>query len=185
MNSTLISDVLVLKLNKHVDKRGYILEIFDGEKFAEKAGVSFNVASSHETYNNYMALRGLHYQVHAPQSRLVRVSVGEIYDVAVDLRVASPTFGKWRGEILSAKSHNAMLIPKGFAHGYVTLSDHSIVSVYADAPWVEQDQRCIRWNDASLGVDWPLFADYPVIIDPLVSDKDMSGLNFGEAEYYY
>ena len=180
----MIPDILVLKLNKHIDKRGYILEIFDKKNFIEKTGCNFDVVSSHETYNNYMAIRGLHYQVNTPQSRLIRVSVGEIFDVAVDLRKSSPTFGKWRGEILSSKSHNAMLIPKGFAHGYITVSEHSIVNLYANSHWVLENQRCIRWNDSSLGIDWPLFPDYPAIVEPLVSDKDMAGQLFEQAEVY-
>lgn len=184
MNSTSIPEVSVLKLNKHIDKRGFILEIFEKENFLEKNGVEFVVVSSSETYNNYMALRGLHYQVNKPQARLVRVSEGEIFDVAVDLRKSSPTFGKWRGEIISSKGHNAMFIPEGFAHGYLTLAAHSIVNIYANSSWTPENQRCIHWKDSSVNIDWPLFRDYPVVIEPLISERDMNGNSFADAEFY-
>ena len=123
-------------------------------------------------------LRGLHYQVVRPQGKLVRVVQGEVFDVAVDIRKSSPTFGQWVGEILSAENKKQLWIPEGFAHGFVTLSDHAEFLYKTTDYYAPDCERCICWDDPEIGIEWPLVGE------PRVSEKDHAALSFVKAEYF-
>ena len=123
-------------------------------------------------------LRGLHYQVKQPQGKLVRVLHGEIYDVAVDIREGSPTFGKWVAEVLSAENKKQLWIPAGFAHGFVVTSETAEVLYKTTDYWAPQFERCIRWDDPALAIPWPLDG-----ITPVVSDKDRQGMSFSDYKH--
>lgn len=179
-----LPEVKVFSLNRHLDHRGYVTEVFNSKDFAKLINKDTSIHATHETFSRKGVLRGLHYQIGSPQSRLVRVSFGSIFNVAVDIRKSSPTFGKWQGEILSSDNLSAMWIPSGFAHGYFVLSNNAIVNVYTDCEWSESNQRCIRWDDDFLSIDWPIYSDYPVYAPPIVSDKDNLGKKFLEAEIF-
>jgi dTDP-4-dehydrorhamnose 3,5-epimerase len=125
-------------------------------------------------------LRGLHYQIRQPQGKLVRVVVGEVFDVAVDLRRHSPTFGRWVGEILSAEKKNQLWIPPGFAHGFYVTSEKAEILYKATDYYAPQWERSLLWNDSALGIDWPLVNNEP----PILSEKDMKGVRLSEAEVY-
>ena len=173
----------IYSLEKYSDNRGYIVETFDSAIFKKLLEKDIQVFSGHETYSRRDVLRGLHYQVGEPQSRLVRVNYGLIFEVVLDLRKSSPSFGKWFDVILSSENFSAIWVPAGVAHGYFVLSEFAIVNIYADRGWSEADQRCIKWNDGELAIDWPLYKEYPVIIPPILSERDKNGQNFLNAEY--
>jgi dTDP-4-dehydrorhamnose 3,5-epimerase len=124
-------------------------------------------------------LRGLHYQIRNPQGKLVRVVAGEVFDVAVDIRRSSPTFGRWVGEILSADNKKQLWVPPGFAHGFLTLSDHAEFLYKTTDYWYQQHERCIAWNDAALAIAWPSLE-----MTPRVSDKDSQGASLASAEVF-
>jgi dTDP-4-dehydrorhamnose 3,5-epimerase len=125
-------------------------------------------------------LRGLHYQVRQAQGKLVRVSAGEVWDVALDVRRSSPTFGRWFGEILSAENHRQLWIPAGFAHGYLVLSESADFQYKTTDFYAPEHERCIAWNDPELGIAWPL----PPGLEPVLSAKDRAGVPFREAEVF-
>ena len=183
-NSVKLPDVTVFSLDRHADDRGYVIEVFNRETFSVIAGKDMALVTGHETFSKRGVLRGLHYQLHRPQARLIRVTHGLIFDVAVDLRRSSPTFGKWQGELLSSNNLNAMWVPGGFAHGYYVMSDTAIVSIACDEKWDAAHQRCIRWNDTDLSIDWPLFSEYPIYAPPITSNRDRDGQALAEAEVF-
>jgi len=123
-------------------------------------------------------LRGLHYQIRQPQGKLVRVIAGEVFDVAVDLRKSSPTFGRWVGEVLSAKNKRIVWIPPGFAHGFLVLSETAEFLYKTTDYWAPEHERCIIWNDPDIGIEWPLQSE------PILSQKDRQGVRFRDAETY-
>ncbi len=123
-------------------------------------------------------LRGLHYQIRHPQGKLVRVIAGEVFDVAVDLRKSSPTFGRWVGAMLSAQNKRQLWIPEGFAHGFLVVSESAEFLYKATDFYAPEHERCILWNDPALAIDWPVHGE------PLVSAKDLKGLPFRDAEYF-
>ena len=123
-------------------------------------------------------LRGLHYQIQQPQGKLVRVVSGEVFDVAVDIRKSSPTFGLWVGEILSAENKKQLWVPEGFAHGFVTLSDTAEFLYKTTDYWMPAFERCIRWDDKDIGITWPITESF------LVSEKDKTGTKFASAEVF-
>ena len=179
-----IADVHVFALEKYMDERGYVTESFNDALFKELIGENVTFISGHETFSRRDVLRGLHYQVQNPQSRLIRVSYGVIYEVALDLRKSSPTFGMWRGETLSSDSFSAMWIPAGVAHGYFVISEFALVNVYSDQLWNEAGQRCVRWDDKELAIDWPLYKEYPIAVPPTISERDSCGKFFFEADFF-
>ncbi|HNA88405.1 MAG TPA: dTDP-4-dehydrorhamnose 3,5-epimerase [Anaerolineales bacterium] len=160
------------------DERGFFLESYKKKIFAE-AGISQDFVQDNHSRSKQGVLRGLHYQIYNPQGKLVRVIFGEIFDVAVDLRRPSPTFGKWVGARLSAENRNMLWIPPGFAHGFFTMSDWADILYKATDYYAPEWERSIIWDDPDIGIDWPLND-----ITPILSKKDAAGVLFSQAEAY-
>jgi dTDP-4-dehydrorhamnose 3,5-epimerase len=175
---TEIPEVLVLEPRVHQDERGFFLESYNRRTFREAAGLEADFVQDNTSFSVRNVLRGLHYQIRQAQGKVIGVMAGEIFDVAVDLRRSSPTFGRWVGITLTGGSHRMLWIPEGFAHGYLVLSEHAIVSYKTTAFYAPEHERTVLWNDAALGVRWPLTSE------PIVSDKDRRGVPFGSAELF-
>lgn len=175
---TTLPEVLVIEPKVFGDDRGFFFESFNERTFAEKTGLRVHFVQDNHSRSAQSVLRGLHYQIRQPQGKLVRVTVGEIYDVAVDLRRSSPTFGKWAGVALSAANHRACWIPAGFAHGFLVTSDHAEVQYKTTDYYAPEHERCIAWNDRDLAISWPLKGE------PILSPKDRAGLPLKEAEVF-
>ena len=173
-----IPDVLILEPKVFGDDRGFFFESFNERTFAEKTGVSAHFVQDNHSRSARNVLRGLHYQIRQPQGKLVRVTAGEIYDVAVDLRRSSPTFGKWTAAVLSAANRKMCWVPAGFAHGFLVVSDHAEVQYKTTDYWAPQHERCIIWNDRDLAIPWPVKGE------PILSQKDRTGLPLKEAELF-
>ena len=173
-----IPDVLILEPRVFGDDRGFFFESFNERTFAEKTGVSARFVQDNHSRSARDVLRGLHYQILQPQGKLVRVTVGEIYDVAVDIRRSSPTFGKWTAAVLSAANRKMCWVPPGFAHGFLVVSDHVEVLYKTTDYWAPQHERCIIWNDRDLAISWPVKGE------PILSQKDRTGLSLKEAEVF-
>jgi len=161
------------------DHRGFFLETYQAEKFS-KAGIDANFVQDNHSRSKQGILRGLHYQIRHPQGKLVRVVVGEIFDVAVDIRRASPTFGKWTSAILSAQNKNQLWVPTGFAHGFYVLSEWAEVLYKTTDFYDPEGERCIVWNDPTLNIAWPILPG----AGPILSPKDLEGKSFDEAETF-
>ncbi len=175
---TKIPDVLLIEPKVFGDERGFFYESFNRMVWQEKTGLEDNFVQSNHSRSVQGVLRGLHYQINNPQGKLVRVVVGEVYDVAVDLRKSSPTFGKWVGEHLSADNKKCYWVPPGFGHGFVVLSDVAEFLYKTTDYYDPESERCIIWNDSEIGIDWPLRQE------PVLSEKDRKGLLFKDAELY-
>ena len=173
---TTIADVKVILPNVYHDSRGYFLESFNQEKFESELGRKVNFVQDNHSHSVHRVLRGLHYQVGKPQGKLVRVTQGEVFDVAVDLREESSTFGQWTGRILSSENHAQLWIPEGFAHGFYVLSPTADLHYKATDFWFPEGERTILWDDKDLNIQWPLSNK------PIVSDKDEAGLGFKNTE---
>lgn len=173
-----IPDLLIIDPEVFEDERGFFYESYNERDFAEKTGVTARLVQDNHTRSVRNALRGLHYQIRQPQGKLVRVTVGEAYDVAVDIRRSSPSFGKWTANVLSDKNKRTLWIPPGFAHGFLVTSDCAEVQYKTTDYWAPQHERCILWNDATLNISWPLRAK------PVLSAKDRQGLPFDKAEVF-
>ena len=176
---TKIPDVVSIQPRVFEDSRGFFLETYQAEKFSE-AGIKCNFVQDNHSCSKQSILRGLHYQIQRPQGKLVRVVVGEIFDVAVDIRRSSSTFGKWVGEILSAQNKRELWIPIGFAHGFYVLSDWAEVLYKATDLYDPKGERCIAWDDPTLAVEWPILPGGA----PTLSPKDLEGKSFAEAEVF-
>lgn len=174
---TAIRDVAVLEPKVFGDARGFFLESWNARAFAI-AGIRAEFVQDNHARSAKNVLRGLHYQVHQPQGKLVRAVVGEVFDVAVDLRRSSPTFGRWVGMSLSADSKRMAWVPAGFAHGYLVLSDVAEVLYKTTDYYAPEHERSIVWNDPDLGIAWPLTGA------PVLSAKDAAGVRFRDAEAY-
>jgi dTDP-4-dehydrorhamnose 3,5-epimerase len=161
---TSIPEVIVFVPPVFTDSRGYFLETYQQQKYAE-AGISKSFVQDNQSYSTKNVLRGLHFQLRHPQAKLVRVTQGIVFDVAIDIRKHSPTFGKWHGEILSAENKQQMYIPENFAHGFCVLSDSAEFVYKCTDFYVPGDESGLMWNDAQLGIKWP-------IEQPILSDKD-------------
>jgi dTDP-4-dehydrorhamnose 3,5-epimerase len=170
MKSTLatISDVIIFEPRLFSDLRGYFLEVYNERSFAA-LGLTERFVQDSQSHSKQGVLRGMHYQLEQPQGKLVSVLQGEIFDVAVDLRPNSPSFGKWVGETLSGENHKMIWIPKGFAHGFYTISDSADVAYKVTDFYAPQHERTLLWNDADLAITWPLRGE------PVLSDKDKVG----------
>lgn len=155
---------LIIEPKVFGDARGFFYESYHQEKF-EQAGIRSHFVQSNVSRSTRGVLRGLHYQWPHPQGKLVSVLEGEVYDVAVDIRRGSPTFGLWEGVILTGENHRHFWIPEGFAHGFCVLSEAATFTYQCTALYDPQADRGIRWNDATIGIDWPISA-------PLLSEKD-------------
>ena len=172
---TPIKGVYVIEVKRFGDNRGYFVETYKKEDF-DKAGLCFNFIQDNQSKSKKGVLRGLHYQKKFSQTKLVRVIEGEVYDVAVDLRKDSPTFGKYFGVVLSAEKGNQFLIPKGFAHGFYVLSETATFVYKVDEFYHPEDEGGFMWNDPEVGVKWPLDGE------PLLSEKDTRQLSFKESK---
>jgi dTDP-4-dehydrorhamnose 3,5-epimerase len=173
-----IPDLVLLEPRVFGDERGFFFESFNQRKFAELTGCDLPFVQDNHSRSSKGVLRGLHYQIQQAQGKLVRVTAGEVYDVAVDLRRSSPTFGQSVGARLSAANHQQFWIPPGFAHGFVVLSDSADFLYKTTDYWAPQHERCLAWNDPTLGIAWPLTAA------PLVSAKDLLGSSLDQAETF-
>lgn len=178
--STALPDVLILEPKVFGDERGFFFESFNERRFMEAlgAGEAIRFVQDNHSKSAKNVLRGLHYQVHQPQGKLMRVIAGEVFDVAVDIRRSSPTFGKWIGVVLSAENKRQLWIPPGFAHGFLTLGESAEVLYKTTEYYAPEHERCIAWNDASIGIDWPMTAA------PILSQKDQAGRKLAEAEVF-
>ena len=175
--ATAIPDVFMIAPKVFGDARGFFFESYNRRSMAA-LGIDVEFVQDNHSRSARGVLRGLHYQISQPQGKLVRVVAGEIYDVAVDLRRASPTFGRWVGMTLSAENKRMAWVPPGFAHGFYVVSDNAEVLYKATDYYAPEHERTVLWNDAGLKIDWPLSGE------PLLSDKDRKGLPLSEAEVY-
>ena len=175
-----ISEVLLVTPAVHSDDRGYFMEVWHAEKFA-MAGLDARFVQDNQSGSRRGTLRGLHYQIEHPQGKLVRVVSGEIFDVAVDLRRGSSTFGGWLGVTLSAESRQQVYIPPGFAHGFLVTSERAEVAYKCTDFYFPEHERTLLWNDPDVGIAWPL----PGGSKPTLSAKDSAGRRLTEAEVYY
>ena len=164
-NKTEIEGVYIIEPKVFGDERGYFMETYREEDF-KNAGLNYNFVQDNQSRSHKGVLRGLHYQKHFPQAKLVRVIQGEVFDVAVDLRKNSPTYGKWVGVILSAENKKMFMIPRGFAHGFVVLSETAEFVYKCDEKYHPEDEGGIMWNDSDVGIVWPYVGE------PQLSEKD-------------
>lgn len=171
--STSVEGVYIIEPEVHGDQRGYFHETYKKSEF-ENNGITAQFVQDNESKSRQGVLRGLHYQKRYPQAKLVRVIEGEVFDVAVDLRKNSPTYGKWVGVKLSADNKRLFFIPKGFAHGFLCLSDAAIFSYKCDEVYHPEDEEGIIWNDPSIAIDWPRSTEY------ILSDKDKANKTLKE-----
>lgn len=178
LKTTELPGVLLIEPKIFRDERGFFFESFNQRIWEEKTGLRTRFVQDNHSSSCRGVLRGLHYQISSPQAKLVRCSHGEIFDVAVDLRKSSPTFGRWLGTILSAENQHQLWIPVGFAHGFLTLSASAEVLYKTTDYYNPQGERTILWDDPDLGIDWPVAGR------PLISAKDAAGSSFSAAELF-
>ena len=177
--STELPGVILIQPKIFEDERGFFLESYQKERFFA-AGIQADFVQDNHSASTKGVLRGLHYQIRQPQGKLVHVIVGEVFDVAVDLRRSSPTFGNWVGVTLSAEKKNQLWVPPGFAHGFYVTSEKAEILYKATDYYAPQWERSLLWNDPTLGIDWPIINGEL----PFLSEKDMKGALFAEAETY-
>jgi dTDP-4-dehydrorhamnose 3,5-epimerase len=175
---TELPGVLILEPKIFGDTRGFFFESFNARTFADLTGLTPDFVQDNHSRSARNVLRGLHYQIHQPQGKLVRVTTGEVFDVAVDLRRSSPTFGRWCGTVLSAENKRMLWIPEGFAHGFLVLSESADFLYKTTNYYAPAHERCISWNDPDIGIQWP--SQEP----PLVSAKDQLGSLLASAETF-
>lgn len=173
-----IPDVILIEPKVFGDDRGFFFESFNQSQFEAAIGRKINFVQDNHSRSAKNVLRGLHYQIQQPQGKLVCVVQGEVFDVAVDLRKSSKTFGRWGGEVLSAENRRQLWIPEGFAHGFVVLSENAEFLYKTTDYYAPAYECCIRWNDPTLQIKWPQG------IQPILSGKDASGALFTEAELF-
>ena len=175
---TELADVLVLEPRVFADARGYFVETYNRRTFREATGLDPEFVQDNQSFSKKNVLRGLHYQIKQPQGKLVRAIVGEVYDVVVDIRRRSPTFGKWTAVTLSAARNNLLWVPVGFAHGFLVVSDTAVVQYKVTDYWAPEHERCIVWNDPKLTIHWPLQSD------AIVAARDANGASLEDAEVF-
>ncbi len=176
---TAIPDLLILEHKVFGDARGFFFEIFNQRDFEQLTGIKDRFVQDNESRSARNVLRGLHYQIKQPQGKLVHVLTGEVFDVAVDLRKSSPTFGKWVGTLLSAENKRMLWVPKGFAHGFIVLSEYAEFLYKTTDYWAPEYERSLLWNDPDLAINWPLNGNVPIL-----SRKDQEGVPFRTAEIF-
>lgn len=176
---TTIPDVLIIEPKVFGDDRGFFFESFNQRQFEQAIGRQVTFVQDNHSKSVRNVLRGLHYQIQHPQGKLVRVAQGEVFDVAVDIRKSSPTFGKWVGVVLSAENKKQLWVPEGFAHGFLVLSETAEFLYKTTDYWYPEYERSIIWNDSSLAIDWPIKGKTPVL-----AHKDAGGVEFKKAEYF-
>jgi dTDP-4-dehydrorhamnose 3,5-epimerase len=175
---TAIPDVLVIEPRVFGDARGFFFESWNRRDFAAAVGRDVEFVQDNHSASERNVLRGLHYQLRQAQGKLVRVIAGEVYDVAVDLRRSSPTFGKWIGERLSADNHRILWVPAGFAHGFLVVSERAEFLYKTTDYYAPEHERSLLWNDPALAIDWPLAGE------PLLKPKDAAGTPLAQAETF-
>lgn len=173
-----IPDIVMIEPKLFGDDRGFFFESFNHKRFEEVISRRVSFVQDNHSRSVRGVLRGLHYQIKEPQGKLVRVIAGEVFDVVVDLRKGSPTFGKWVGDILSEANKKQLWIPEGFAHGFVVLSESADFLYKTTEYYAAQHERCLAWNDPTLKIDWQIQET------PIVSAKDAQGLSLQEAEVF-
>lgn len=176
---TAIPDVLVIEPKVFGDERGFFYESFNQKAFNDATGLNETFVQDNHSRSAKGVLRGLHYQLQQPQGKLVRVARGAVFDVAVDIRKSSATFGKWVGVELSEENHKQLWVPAGFAHGFLVVSESADFLYKTTAYYAPEFERCIAWNDPSIGINWKL-AQYN-IDQPQLSTKDLKGLRLADA----
>jgi dTDP-4-dehydrorhamnose 3,5-epimerase len=175
---TAIPDVLVLEPTVFGDARGFFFESFNARDFHEMTGLDVTFVQDNHSRSAQGVLRGMHYQIEHPQGKLVRVVQGEVFDVVVDLRRSSPTFGRWVGQVLSAENRKQIWIPPGFAHGFVVLSDGAEFLYKTTDYWHPVHERCLLWNDPEVGIMWP------IAHEPQLAAKDIAGDSLAKADLF-
>jgi dTDP-4-dehydrorhamnose 3,5-epimerase len=174
-----INDLILIQPHKFADHRGYMMETFQKKVF-DFEGIQLNIAQINQSGSVKGVLRGLHYQIQQPQGKLVKVLKGKIFDVAVDLRKSSPTFGKWAGITLDDEESNQLWVPQGFAHGFLVLSDWAEIEYCTTDYYAPEFERTLLWSDPDIGIQWPINED----MLPVLSQKDRLGKNLKDAEVY-
>lgn len=175
---TIIPEVLIIEPKVFGDERGFFYESFNKKYFFEASGVTAEFVQDNHSRSAKGVLRGLHYQIKQPQGKLVRVCLGEVLDIAVDIRKYSSTFGQWVGVTLTEDNKRQLWIPEGFAHGFIVLSDTADFLYKTTDYYAPEFERCISWDDIDLSIDWQFAGK------PLVSDKDAQGVKFREADLF-
>jgi dTDP-4-dehydrorhamnose 3,5-epimerase len=173
---TAIADVLIIEPRVFGDDRGFFFESYNREVFRQGTGLDLNFVQDNHSRSAKGVLRGLHYQIEQAQGKLVRVVRGAVFDVAVDIRKSSATFGQWVGVELSEDNHRQLWVPPGFAHGFLTLSESADFLYKTTDYYAPAHERCIAWNDPTLGIDWPLQG-----LSPQISGKDLAGAALADA----
>jgi len=176
--ATSIADVKLLKPKVFGDERGFFMESYNKQTLENLLGLDVEFVQDNHSRSSKNVLRGLHYQLKQAQGKLVRVVAGEVFDVAVDLRRSSPTFGQWAGAILSASNNHQFWVPAGFAHGFVVLSETADFLYKTTDYYAPEHEQCIRWDDPEIGIDWPFEGE------PSLSEKDKQGVPFNQAVTY-
>jgi dTDP-4-dehydrorhamnose 3,5-epimerase len=177
--STKIPEVVIIEPQLFGDERGFFMETWQRDKFA-KNGIDVDFLQDNHSRSVQGTLRGMHYQIQHPQGKLVRVTVGEVFDVAVDLRKSSSTFGMWVGEFLSSDNRKMLWVPPGFAHGFYVTSEHAEFLYKCSDIYAPEHERSIIWNDPDIAIEWPLVKGR----EPLLSEKDLRGMPLNAAELY-
>ena len=178
IKATKIPDVIIIEPKVFGDSRGFFFESYNENRFADAIGRKVKFVQDNHSQSTKNVVRGLHYQIQQPQAKLVRVVSGQVFDVAVDLRRSSATFGQWVGAILSAENKQQLWIPAGFAHGFMVMSESAEFLYKATDYWAPEYERTVRWDDPEIGIDWPLHGE------PVLSPKDSQGLSLTDAETY-
>ena len=178
--ATKIPEVLIIEPTVFGDERGFFFESFNKKIFEETTGVKADFVQDNHSRSVQGTLRGMHYQIQHPQGKLVRVTEGEVFDVVVDLRRSSPTFGEWVGEHLSAENRKMLWVPPGFAHGFYVTSDYAEFLYKCSDIYAPEHERSIIWNDPDIAIDWPIVDGG----EPLLSEKDLDGVTLKAAELY-
>ncbi|NMM77924.1 dTDP-4-dehydrorhamnose 3,5-epimerase [Rhodococcus sp. SRB_17] len=174
-----IPDVVLIEPKVFGDARGFFFESFNQRAFNEATGTNLQFVQDNHSRSSKGVLRGLHYQIQQPQGKLVRVVQGAVFDVAVDIRKSSPTFGQWVGAELSANNHHQLWVPPGFAHGFVVLSETAEFLYKTTDYYAPEHERCIAWNDPSLAIAWPDMG-----VAPVLSAKDSAGCSLAQADCF-
>ncbi|MBI3777144.1 MAG: dTDP-4-dehydrorhamnose 3,5-epimerase [Gammaproteobacteria bacterium] len=176
---TELPGVVIIEPRVFGDARGFFVETWNARAFAQ-CGLDLKFVQDNHSKSVQGTLRGLHYQIKQPQCKLVRVTAGEVFDVVVDIRKSSPTFGKWFGVVLSAENKRMLWVPMGFAHGFYVTSESAEFMYKCTDYYAPEHERCIRWNDPDLGIDWPIAQGQA----PLLSEKDSKGVDLQQASYF-
>ena len=175
---TALPEVLVIEPDVFVDARGFFIESYNARDFRAATGVDATFVQDNHSRSAKNVLRGLHYQIRQPQGKLVRAVAGEIWDVAVDIRRSSPTFGRWAGFTLSAENKRSAWVPAGFAHGFLVVSEFAEVQYKTTDYYAPEHERVLLWNDLALGIRWPLAGE------PVMNERDRRGAPLAQAETY-